>query len=134
MTYNTEKRTELLKFLNESSGRTYTAEEICAALLPDGRGRSTVYRLISKLVDEGKLRRIADAKNRRITYQYVHAGGCAEHLHLKCKECGQLIHLSHETSELLEKNVFSAAEFMLDDGALIYGRCKSCIHGGGCRK
>ena len=130
MTYNTEKRTELIKFLTASEGQAYTTEEICRAILPDGKGKSTVYRLISKLVDEGALRKIADAKTRHTTYQYVHSGHCAEHLHLKCKECGRLIHLSHDISERLEENIRSTAGFLLDGGALIYGKCENCIYEG----
>ena len=48
MIYNTEKRAELLDFLKHGDGRAFTVEEICAAILQDGKGKSTVYRLISK--------------------------------------------------------------------------------------
>ena len=32
-----------------------------------------------------------DGKTRRVTYQYIKFGGCSEHLHLKCKECGKCV-------------------------------------------
>lgn len=129
MIYNTEKRTELLDFLKRGEGRTFSVEEICAAILKDGRGKSTVYRLISKLVDEGEVRRIADGKTRHVTYQYIHSGHCAEHLHLKCKECGKLIHLDGEFSCALEQRILKTEGFILDCGALLYGKCEKCICG-----
>jgi len=127
MIYNTEKRTELLEFLKLGGGRAFSIEEICRAILKDGHGKSTVYRLISKLVDEGAVRRIADGKNRHVTYQYIHSGHCAEHLHLKCKECGKLIHLDGDVSTTLEMSIRKTEGFVLDCGALLYGRCENCI-------
>ncbi len=131
MIYNTEKRTELLDFLKLGEGRAFTIEEICAAILKDGRGKSTVYRLISKLVDEGEVRRIADGKTRHVTYQYIHSGHCAEHLHLKCKECGRLIHLDGKLSCALGERILKTEGFILDGGALLYGKCGNCTYGEG---
>ena len=127
MIYNTEKRTEVLDFLKRGGGRAYSIEEICAAILKDGKGKSTVYRLVSKLVDEGDVRRIADGKTRHVTYQYIHSGHCAEHLHLKCKGCGKLIHLDGELSCALEERILKTEGFTLDLGALLYGRCSHCV-------
>lgn len=134
MIYNTEKRTKLLNFLKQNNRQTFTAEEICHAILNGTGGKSTVYRLIAKLVDDGIVRRISDAKNRKVTYQYIGRGGCQEHLHLKCKDCGILIHLDDVTSHILEKRILKSEGFTLDGGALIYGRCESCAGGLGGRK
>ena len=129
MIYNTEKRSELIAFFENGSGQAYTIDEICRSILPDGQGKSTVYRLISRLVDEGKVRKISDAKTRHVTYQYLYTGRCAEHLHLKCKECGRLIHLDDVTSHILEKRIFKSEGFTLDVGALLYGVCDGCTYG-----
>ena len=128
MTYRTEKKEELLSFLSRSGAETFTVDEICDAILENGSGKSTVYRLISKLVDDGSVRRISDGKTRRGTYQYIGSGRCSEHLHLKCKECGKLFHLDGEISKTLEKRILKSNGFAIDDGALLYGKCKSCIY------
>lgn len=128
MTYKTAKKEELLSFLSKSGGHAFTVEEICDAILEGGSGKSTVYRLISRLVDGGEVRRIADGKTRRVTYQYIGTGHCSEHLHLKCKECGRLFHLDGEISKTLEKRILKSNGFEIDDGALLYGKCKSCIY------
>ena len=133
MIYNTEKRTRLVDFMKQNGRHTFTAEEICHEILGGDGGKSTVYRLIAKLVDDGILRRISDGKTRKVTYQYIGGGSCSEHLHLKCKDCGILIHLDDVTSHILEKRIYNTEGFTLDGGALIYGRCEACSdsRGGG---
>lgn len=128
MIYNTEKRTRLIKFLASNSNEAYTAEQICQNILDGERGKSTVYRLIARLVDDGIIHRISDAKTRRITYQYIGSRGCSEHLHLKCKGCGKLIHLDDVTSHILERRIFKSEGFALDGGAMILGRCEGCLY------
>ena len=126
MTYKTEKKSAIINFFKKSGLNAFTIEEICSALLTDGKGKSTVYRIVSTLVKEGVLRRISDAKTRRVTYQYVGYGHCSEHLHLKCKDCGRLIHLDEDISHLVEKEILKLKGFALDEGALLYGKCDKC--------
>jgi Fur family ferric uptake transcriptional regulator len=128
MTYNTEKRAEILSFLGSCRGEAVTIDSICNSILKDGKGKSTVYRLISKLVDEGAVRKISDARTRHVTYQYINGGSCAEHLHLKCTVCGRLLHLDDETTHLLENKIFNSRGFRVDDSSLLYGRCGDCIY------
>ena len=129
MTYNTEKRAAILSFLEKNRNSAYTVDEIAATLSPDGSGKSTYYRLISRLVEEGVVKRIGDEKTRHTTYQYLGCDGCGEHLHLKCKECGRLIHLDHTTSHALEERIMQAGGFSIDEGAILFGRCQGCKEG-----
>ena len=132
MTYNTEKRSLIIDFLSKNKSSSFSIEEICEKILPDGHGKSTVYRQISSLVKEGKIRRSSEGDGRRITYQYIdESAHCEGHLHLKCKECGVLIHLSHAASATLEKNIMQNSGFTLDIGALLFGVCDGCAHTNG---
>lgn len=132
MTYKTEKRTRIIEFLSTNRDKSFSIEEICLEILPDGKGKSTVYRQISSLVKEGRLRRTNESNSRRIVYQYIDENShCEGHLHLKCKECGTLIHLSRTASEILEDNILKSAGFSLDIGALLFGVCDSCAHANG---
>lgn len=129
MTYNTEKRTAVISFLENNSSRAFTIDEIAEKLSPDGKGKSTYYRLISKLVEEGAIKRISDEKTRHTTYQYLGNTECGEHLHLKCKECGKLIHLDHRTSHAVEDKILEMGGFSIDEGAILFGKCKGCKEG-----
>ena len=130
MIYNTEKRKEIKALISRNADRAFSIEEICARLAPDGKGKSTIYRIVSSLVCEGEIRRIFDTDTRKVTYQYLGGGKCSEHLHLKCKSCGKLIHLDEETSCALEEKIFKTRGFEIDVGATIFGKCKACISGG----
>lgn len=126
MTYNTEKRAAIIAFFSERASEAFSLDEVCARLLPDGHGKSTVYRLASKLVEEGVLRKITEQSSRHCTYQYIGGTGCSEHLHLKCRECGRLIHLDEDSTRSLEERLLFAEGFTLDEKTLIFGKCSDC--------
>lgn len=125
MTYNTEKRNELLVFLKSNSDRSFSLEEICASLTVDGRGKSTLYRQTAKLVEEGFVSRIP-VGSRKFVYQYMDRQHCTEHLHLKCLDCGRLLHLDTDTSSSLGASLLTKEGFTLDSGSVLYGRCREC--------
>lgn len=126
MGYTTGKRRLIIELLSKNSDTSYSVEEISAALTDGGKGKSTVYRLVSELVEDGCIRRLSDGKTRRITYQYVGDEHCHRHMHLKCKDCGRLIHLDEKLSHDLEEKIFSIGGFAIEEGSFIYGRCKEC--------
>lgn len=129
MKYNMGKRERILKLFSDNSSVTYTLEEICEALLDGGKGKSTVYRIVSELVGDGCLRRISDGKTRHCVYQYIGDEHCHRHLHLKCKGCGKLIHMDEDISRDFEKRVMDVG-FAIEEGTLLYGTCTECIEGG----
>lgn len=131
MIYNTEKRKEITALISKNADRAFSIEEICEIITPDGKGKSSVYRIVASLEKEGVIRRISDAVSRRVSYQYLGCKSCCEHLHLKCKDCGRLIHLDEKTSHALENQIMSAGHFEIDVGATLFGRCESCVLGGG---
>lgn len=126
MRYKTGKRARIIEFLSENADRSYTLEEICAATTDEGHGKSTVYRLVSELVGEGRITRLSDGRTRHFTYQYVGGELCHTHLHLKCKGCGKLMHLDKKVSESFERAVELAGGFHIDDGAFLFGTCRDC--------
>lgn len=129
MKYKTEKKAALLAFLKENSSRAFTVDQIVSALSPSGDGRSTYYRIISDMVKESKVKRIADDHTRHTTYQYLGDGHCTEHLHLKCKSCGRLIHLDCEASHRIETEILALGSFSIDEGSMLFGRCAECKGG-----
>jgi len=126
MVYTTGKRERIIEFLSENRDTSYTLEEICSALTDGGKGKSTVYRLVSELVGEGRITRISDGRTRHFTYQYVGEDSCHSHLHLKCKGCGRLLHLDGEVSRSFESAVRRVGGFLIDEGAFLFGTCEKC--------
>lgn len=127
MRYTTGKKERIVEFLSDNADKSYTLEQICEAVTDAGRGKSTVYRLVSELLESGSITRLSDGKTRHCTYQYVGGELCHTHLHLKCKGCGRLMHLDRELSESFESAVKRVGGFLIDDGALLMGTCNDCL-------
>ena len=130
MVYNLGKKERIVELLKANRSRSFALEEICSLVTDGTHGKSTVYRLVSELVKDGCLRRITEGQGRRVTYQFMGDCHCYEHLHLKCRGCGRLVHLSGRETDELVQAVHSLADFTLDGQALLFGRCALCREGG----
>lgn len=126
MKYNTGKKKQITDFLSENAHTAFTLEEISETVAPDGKGKSTVYRIVSELVEAAVVKRISDGKTRHCSYQYIGSGECKSHLHLKCRDCGKLIHLDRSTSENLTAALRKNGGFTLEYGCMLFGKCDRC--------
>lgn len=129
--YVTEQKRILKKILEDNSDSAYTVEELMDKLrsvCPDkAPGKSTVYRLITHLVDEGSVKRFVRGNSRKFAYQIVIGEHCDCHLHLKCMDCGRLIHLDEAVSDELLEKVRSNSHFSVNEEAtVLFGRCEGC--------
>ncbi|MBE6686812.1 MAG: hypothetical protein E7591_06215 [Ruminococcaceae bacterium] len=129
--YITEQRRQLIEFMQRYSGlslsvdkwREKMLEELSLEKVPS---RSTFYRTMLKLKREGAVIRFADQASHTSRYQIAN---CKEHfhLHLKCIECGSLIHMSHEASRELHNVILKDNNFNVDKNqTVIYGICSEC--------
>ena len=48
MKYNTGKKKQIIELLSENAQTSLTLEEISERVAPDGKGKSTVYRIVSE--------------------------------------------------------------------------------------
>ncbi len=126
MTYNTKRREQIIAYFKERSDTALSLDEVCCALTGGGEGKSSVYRIVAKLVEDGVLKKISSPSTRHCKYQYL-GEHCSHHLHLKCTGCGRLIHLDTRLSNELVSTVLSLGNFSLDANSLLMGRCKSCV-------
>ena len=125
-TYNTKQKNALLAHLRQNYGAGYTVDELIAGMGQDAPSRSTVYRLLSQLCADGLVRASVPEGGRKCVYQLM-GGACSSHLHLKCVDCGRLIHLDNDTSSLLHEDVLSAAGFVVDEArTVLMGHCPGC--------
>ena len=128
--YETEQKKRLLQFLTEYRDTAFSVEEIAERLKGYGNGapgKSTVYRLMLRLLEEKKIRRFVGDDGRRFLYQLVGDEHCHEHLHLKCSRCGCLLHLDAGVSrELLDKIRGVSNFFVSQDDTVLFGVCATC--------
>ena len=94
MGYNTKQQDAILSVLKGTRGKHITADEIYLKLIRQGKpvGKTTVYRHLEKLTENGTLRRFTTGDNSGACYQLADTH-CSEHYHLKCSDCGKLIHI-----------------------------------------
>jgi len=130
--YETKQRRILLDYLNAHPDRGFSVEELhrglcaahAAALVP---GKSTIYRLIARLVSDGLVKRFSAGQGRMFAYQIVACDACDAHLHLKCTACGGLYHMDHAASEQITSAVLSRSDFSLDEKeTVLFGVCGGC--------
>ncbi len=129
--YDTEQKRILKKILEENSDTAYTVEElmnkmrsVCGENTP---GQSTVYRLITHLIEEGTVKRFTKENSRKAAYQIVLGEHCDSHLHLKCTDCGKLIHLDEKISDELLKMVSNTSDFSVsEEDTVLFGHCGKC--------
>lgn len=122
--YNTVQKQQLLEFLKNNSDRAFTIEEIASEI---SVGKSTVYRLMPKLVDEGIAKRFTKGTSRRFLYQLIGCGCHAVHLHMKCTQCGRILHMSNAASETLLQEVLEKSNFSVDkEQTMLFGKCAHC--------
>lgn len=130
-TYNTEQKKQLIDFMTRHAQTAFSAEqaaqEMESELGENAPGKSTVYRLLSRLCDEGKVKRFSQRGERQSYYQIVAGKHCDRHFHLKCTRCGRLLHMSDEESEKLVSEILSASDFLIDrENTVLYGVCAKC--------
>ena len=138
-TYKTPGRTRLLHFLQNHPDRQFSADELAIELdqpseppsalpaAPEKTSKSTLYRHLSELCREGSVRKYRSDTQSAYVYQYVGRGDCCHHFHLKCVECGALVHLECTVSETLLSHISTDHGFLVDSGrSILYGICEAC--------
>ena len=91
MSYRTHQRLALLGFLENNPERQYTIDEMIEQLGEDAPAKSTAYRIVKKLCDEGFIRRFSREGTAGAVYQLAGKCCCAEHLHIRCLECALIM-------------------------------------------
>ncbi|MBQ2767928.1 MAG: transcriptional repressor [Clostridia bacterium] len=132
-TYATAQKQQLLDFLQAHHDQQFTIGALADALRASGfaHGRSTVYRQIGRLCDEGVVRRFAQEGSNTFVYQYIrlHPGCSGEsHFHLKCVHCGKLIHLECLHLAEVRGHIQEAHSFRIGSArGILWGECSACM-------
>lgn len=127
-TYQTRQQEAVGELFARRPEACLTVEEAHQALLESGMdvGKTTVYRVITRLCQAGVLRRYAaPSSGEAARFQY---NPCKEsHLHIRCICCGKLAHLHCEEVEAFARHLDCHHGFTLDEGqTILYGCCEAC--------
>lgn len=125
--YNTKQKTILINYLKNYRDKQLSINEISEGVKDLGIGQSTVYRQISNLCKDGEIKRFR-AEGKSVVYQYVGKDShCHEHFHLKCSDCGKLIHLDCHEIMHLKGHIMQEHGFNIDIAdSILYGKCEVC--------
>lgn len=133
--YITKGQRHLLEFAKQAKGSHFTAQEVSDYLANVGNpiSTTTLYRQLSKLVEEGSLKKYQLDAGLSACYEYVdHGHDCkSSHCaHLKCSQCGKLEHLSCDEVELVRSHIAEHHGFDWDVSSTVFmGVCADCAAG-----
>ncbi len=122
--YQTRQKEDIADFFRAHPEQCLTADAVYAALGANV-GMTTVYRAVSRLCEEGFLRRYApQGAGTAAMYQYNH---CTGHMHIRCVDCGTVAHLHCEEVDAFRGHLKQRHGFVLDEcRTVLYGRCEQC--------
>lgn len=127
-TYNTKQRNLILNCLIKNRDKHITADEIMTFISKEKVGKTTIYRYLDKLVSQGLVRKFIFPKGTSACYQYIdNSESCYEHYHLKCLDCGQLIHFECKYLDDINNHILNNHDFNVDHSKTVfYGQCGIC--------
>lgn len=128
MSYETKQSKLVSEFLQKNSEKHFSAEDVYFSLVSNGEkiGRTTVYRQLDRLVYENKAKKFFSGDNNACCYQFS-SENCHNHYHLKCSECGDLIHTECDFLDKLSAHIFKDHNFKIDGSkTVLYGICRKC--------
>lgn len=125
--YMTKQRKALLNYLSMHADERLSAKQLEDALKSEGISISAVYRNLSELEREGKVRRVNNSGSREVFYQYTDGAHCKDCLHLSCEKCGKTYHMNSAVAQTLIENLAQSDEFTIDKAnTVLYGVCGDC--------
>lgn len=123
-TYKTRQK-ELILDVIKNFKNDFTIKEIYEKL-NQNVGLTTIYRIVSKLVEEGKIKKSIDYNN-VVHYQYLDECQCDNHFYLKCDKCGSITHVDCDCINDFTNHVLKNHSFKVDNvNIIIKGICKKC--------
>ena len=129
--YKTKQKQILISFFEQNIDKQYSIKEITDAISKKSIGISTIYRLINKMSKDGLIRRFRGKDGKSVLYQYIgEHNECKGHFHLKCNECGILIHLNCDYINSFNNHINKHHKFDIDmSETILYGICSNCKKG-----
>lgn len=126
--YNTKQRDIIIECLKQNSDCHMSADDIYLLLQKGGKnvGRTTVYRHLDALCDEGKLLKYTVGEKSPCCFQ-LKSDSCSRHYHLVCEKCGKLFHTQCTEVDEFLRHFEKHHNFTVDmTKTTLYGICDKC--------
>ena len=131
--YNTRQREIILDYIASLDGTHVTAAQIVEHFNSENIaiGRTTIFRCLEKMTNEGIIRRYITDGISGACYQHIkNTDACSTHLHLKCEVCEKLLHLECEKMNDIHSHFQSEHSFKVNAmKTVLYGICNDCLCG-----
>lgn len=128
--YQTKTKLAIITFFSQHPHTAITVSDL--DLFFKGKNtpidRSTIYRSLDRLLKQHLLLRFTKDDGKKSFYQYIGENShCEEHLHLKCTDCGKIIHLDCSFMEEIAEHILNKHDFILQyESSILFGVCKEC--------
>ena len=123
-TYNTKQKDLIVDTIKKHK-HEFTIKDIHNEI-KDETGLTTIYRVVDKLVEIGRLNKYITNDN--VTY-YQYLDECEEenHFYLKCEKCGDMIHVDCDCIKELSDHIMKEHKFIpTKKNIIIKGICNKC--------
>lgn len=122
--YNTKQKDLIINIIQKQK-QAFTIKDIYSQV-KDKTGLTTIYRLVDKLVQDGRLSK-SIGKDNITYYQCLLECDAENHFYLKCDKCGTLIHIDCDCIGDLFNHILNEHNFKPSkDHIIINGICNNC--------
>lgn len=132
-TYNTKQKKLVMDVFLNNRENQFSCDDVTYTLLKKGTpvGKTTVYRQLEKLINEGRIKKLNPHNGKSFLYQFVDTDmKCENHMHLRCMKCGKYVHLGCDFMSQVSKHIFEHHNFTVDNSKTeILGLCDACRKG-----
>jgi Fur family ferric uptake transcriptional regulator len=129
--YNTRQGKLIMDYLTSLGDVHVTVNDIADHFRHETRetiGLTTIYRHLEKLVNAGTICKYTPRVGESACYQYIGPDKTyGDRFHLKCENCGKLIHLQCDFLDKIPGHLKDEHYFQINLlKTVFYGRCEDC--------
>ena len=131
--YKTKQRERMIEYMEKNGHKHFTVADVCGYFKKNEIpvGTTTVYRQLDQLVNEGKVKKYIVEEGNSACFEYIGDLKLSKYpicYHLKCEECGVLIHLECDEITEFENHITKHHGFKINPmRTTFYGLCEKCL-------
>ncbi|MFI3115739.1 MAG: transcriptional repressor [Clostridia bacterium] len=123
--YSTKQRELLISFLKKHPDEFFSASSLLENL--ENISKSAIYRNLTLLEEEKKIRRVEIKNEREKFYQFIEHDDCVGKLHLHCDKCDQIFHMTTPLTKHILLDIEENIDFYVNEReTIVHGVCKKC--------